>query len=914
MIQNNAPKIFIFLFLLLVNDYTGYSQFENYKQVVELSKKQKVTEKVVDSILKTYTNRDKSYANMTHSFSFYFYRITQEYDLAIKYGAIEIRVLDSLKVINKEYANALYNMGKFYSKKKMFYEAIKFYKKAIKTNKHPLKTAQSYCQLGDCYFKIGDYYKSTDFYNKGLSLIEKHGSRISLITKYIMYSFNCNQLDTKKSIESGIFYLKKADSIIQNTPNLNVSSTLKRILYGSLGNLYSSSKAFNYGTANDFYHGSLKLAKKSKDTSGISNIYLNLGELHFKIKNDSSIYYLKKSIKYDINKYNLNETYRNIANYYTWKQNYEKALSKIKKSINYNFKVQKNNDIELLPVSKILNVEYKRSSIRALKTKSEIILNLYQSTKNTSYLNQIIENVEISNKFVSIVNQYNSEINSKFLWREEVSENFSLGIYAAYLLDDASTIFELMEANKAFLLSQDIEVKKQFLNLPSELVYEDNTYKKNILKLEERKDSLNKFSLRDSLFTLKEKYQNFRDSINLIYPEYLSLDRNIKPVTLEMVKNDLDKNDVVISFSVNNIKIGDEKSSLIGLVITKDKTIPFKTPESEKTIESLNTYRKLLSSPLKTKEELNEFKSVSYFLYNQLFPTPEIKELIKNKDVLIVPDVSMENTPLEALISEKDSLHFLVEDCNISYAYSLTFSELNKDVIRKTSNDISLYSPIKFDNTTISSLPFTEKESNDIENIISGNFHQFDNANKSNFLKNSVNSKIIHLATHANASGNPQIQFYDSILPLHELYTYKNNADLVVLSACETNLGEIKKGEGVLSLARGFFHSGANSVVSSLWKINDASTSEIMTDFYKNLKDNQSKTLALNNAKRSYLKNHSLSEKSPYYWASFVLIGDTNPVFESNIVLYISIILTFIVLVFLFLRRKVVKHKKHEAK
>ncbi|WP_143032126.1 CHAT domain-containing protein [Tenacibaculum sp. MAR_2009_124] len=209
-----------------------------------------------------------------------------------------------------------------------------------------------------------------------------------------------------------------------------------------------------------------------------------------------------------------------------------------------------------------------------------------------------------------------------------------------------------------------------------------------------------------------------------------------------------------------------------------------------------------------------------------------------------------------------------------------------------------------FDNTNISSLSFTEKESDNIEKVLNGNFYKRNQASKSNFLSKSSNSKIIHLATHANASGYPRIQFYDSILPLHELYTYKNNADLVVLSACETNLGEIKKGEGVLSLARGFFHSGANSVVSSLWKINDASTSEIMSDFYKNLKNNQSKTLALNNAKRTYLKNHSLSEKSPYYWASFVLIGDTNPVFESNLTLHLSILLIAVILLFIYFLKK----------
>ena len=77
-----------------------------------------------------------------------------------------------------------------------------------------------------------------------------------------------------------------------------------------------------------------------------------------------------------------------------------------------------------------------------------------------------------------------------------------------------------------------------------------------------------------------------------------------------------------------------------------------------------------------------------------------------------------------------------------------------------------------------------------------------------------------------------------------------------------------------------------------------------MTDFYKNLKDNQSKTLALNNAKRSYLKNHSLSEKSPYYWASFVLIGDTNPVFESKLTLYLSTLLIAVVILFIFFFKK----------
>ena len=172
-------------------------------------------------------------------------------------------------------------------------------------------------------------------------------------------------------------------------------------------------------------------------------------------------------------------------------------------------------------------------------------------------------------------------------------------------------------------------------------------------------------------------------------------------------------------------------------------------------------------------------------------------------------------------------------------------------------------------------------------------------ATKNHFLSESSTSKIIHLATHADVSNNPWIAFSDKKLELHELYTYKNNADLVVLSACNTSLGEVAVGEGVLSLARGFFYSGANAVVSSLWEVNDESTSVIMTDFYKNLKEGESKSIALNNAKKAYLNTHSLSEKSPYYWSSFVLIGNTNSIsLSSNMSIYIVLIIIFLAFFF----------------
>ncbi len=77
-----------------------------------------------------------------------------------------------------------------------------------------------------------------------------------------------------------------------------------------------------------------------------------------------------------------------------------------------------------------------------------------------------------------------------------------------------------------------------------------------------------------------------------------------------------------------------------------------------------------------------------------------------------------------------------------------------------------------------------------------------------------------------------------------------------------------------MSLARAFFYSGAKSVVSSLWNADDKSTAKIMRSFYNYLKAGHTKSKALYYAKLDYLKSSSLSEKSPYYWASFVLVGD----------------------------------------
>ena len=126
---------------------------------------------------------------------------------------------------------------------------------------------------------------------------------------------------------------------------------------------------------------------------------------------------------------------------------------------------------------------------------------------------------------------------------------------------------------------------------------------------------------------------------------------------------------------------------------------------------------------------------------------------------------------------------------------------------------------------------------------------------------------------------NNQLSELKDKLSLFEIYELKCRNDLVVLSACDTSRGKLYESEGVTSLARAFFYAGAKSVVSTLWSVNDRSTSIIMTEFYKELLKGKRKDEALRQAKLSYLESADPEYQHPYYWAGFIAMGDMSPLF-----------------------------------
>jgi len=146
--------------------------------------------------------------------------------------------------------------------------------------------------------------------------------------------------------------------------------------------------------------------------------------------------------------------------------------------------------------------------------------------------------------------------------------------------------------------------------------------------------------------------------------------------------------------------------------------------------------------------------------------------------------------------------------------------------------------------------------------------------------------RIVHFATHGilnnkhpelsglvlslvNKNGKAQ----DGFLKLQDIYNLKLPVDLVVLSGCQTGLGEDVEGEGLIGLTRGFMYAGASRVVASLWNVSDMATANLMADFYKAMEhDEMRPAAALRKAQIQMWRTKQW--RSPYYWAAFEIHGE----------------------------------------
>jgi CHAT domain-containing protein len=379
-----------------------------------------------------------------------------------------------------------------------------------------------------------------------------------------------------------------------------------------------------------------------------------------------------------------------------------------------------------------------------------------------------------------------------------------------------------------------------------------------------------------------EKYQAYLFSI---HPE-MSLQRGEIPLlNLKEIETLLpDERTAIVEFTVTDEKV-------LAFVITKNEKLEvFQLP-----IPRRELVPKVRGFWQRIAEKNLDYKAPAKELFQMLLKPLE-NRLKERENLIIVPDGVLWELPFQALISDENKI--LIENFAVSYAPSLSvLREMSKV---KTGNQADNF--LGFGNPSLprqiyasganpnrnfkfEPLPDAEREIAKIATFYGKNQSRLfvgNNAGEDIFKTQATNFSVLHLATHGVADNeNPMFSFLvfaqgknskdDGILEAWEVMQLNLNADIAVLSACETGRGRIGDGEGIIGLSWAFFVAGVPTTVVSGWNVESSRTAGLMVEFYRRLKQKSSEPKALQAAMISILKNKKTNH--PFYWAGFVLIG-----------------------------------------
>lgn len=283
----------------------------------------------------------------------------------------------------------------------------------------------------------------------------------------------------------------------------------------------------------------------------------------------------------------------------------------------------------------------------------------------------------------------------------------------------------------------------------------------------------------------------------------------------------------------------------------------------------IEQFRKLLQDP-----KSSQYPELSQRLYQRLIKP--IENSIATPKLIIVPHGILHYLPFSALNSGSN---YLIDKYSISFLPSASVMKfLKQRQAQKTQQTLIFGNPDlgdpKYD------LKYAGEEAVAISNELpNARVLLRKEATETNFKRTANQFRYIHFATHGMFESDSPLNSglflskdaeNDGLLSVNELYSIRLNADLITLSACETALGKINAGDDVVGLQRGFLYAGANSIVASLWKVDDLATSQLMTGFYSNLKKTNKRD-ALREAQLTVKKQY----EHPYFWAAFQLTGMT---------------------------------------
>ncbi len=774
-------------------------------------------------------------------------------------------------------------LGYYYGKSLDYRNAISYYKKAQDWTKSKRKLSTTYEKIGFCYSRIKDYYRASENYKIAAGLLDNSEKYIEK-RKSLNYDISLvlSKQNTIESLIESRRYAKKVDSLGLAYPQYKKNGFAYKFHHAEI---YSNDLSLDTLMSSKLFQEAYDMAQRNSDTLGMIQTLFGRGGLYNSTNQEKSKQFhyealslidSKDSINLYLNLYALGKTLAYEGNY---SESSQKFISSLQYLTGRDF-----SDPQRLLKNDTLFLKNADELIYCLPLLGETYLKWYEETKNKNYLDKSLGYFQFTDRIIDDQKENSKDFLSRLLWRKKGTDLYGKALRACYLLKDYDQALYFMEKNKALLLMEDIsqsELNKSINNNPL-YIQREKTLKKEIFSisrlLKNNNNSEKRFELLKQKMDLELDLSLLQDSI---YGYNKTLQYDPAQLKIADVQKGLEEDEVFVEYhvSVDNeygIYSNNEKGYV--LMVSKNNRLLLEIDQLDQLYLDIIKATGFLKTPLDTKSKIEEYNKLTHNIYLKLFPGSAAKELLVDKKLTLSLDYYLHFLPFEALSTSPDQSDYLIHKAEISYVYSYTFGENNVRDNLPVSKKIIAFAPQNFKDDALIPLQHTEAEINVIEENISGKYYRKTSAHKKAFIDESSDYAIIHLATHAYSSIDsiPWISFYDEKLTLDELYLVENNASLVVLSACNTNIGKLEVGEGVMSLARGFFYGGTQSVVSTLWNVDDKSTSAILRQFYANLKKGDDKSQALHNAKLTYLENNSLSELSPYYWSSLVLIGDTS--------------------------------------
>ncbi len=476
--------------------------------------------------------------------------------------------------------------------------------------------------------------------------------------------------------------------------------------------------------------------------------------------------------------------------------------------------------------------------------------------------------------------------------------------------------FEAAEAGRARALLDSLSGYQRELRQPSDpfLLHEEEQLQKKEQQLIDDRDSL--LSRGGTENEKADVYQKLRD----VRTQLASLDARInssekfndllrsKPLTYERIRTDItDSETSLLSYS-----LGDGKS--FAWVITKDGLNTFELSD-KKTIENAaNELIKLVQSPPTNETEQTELQT-AIDKVSRLVIEP-VSGKLQTSRLIVVADGILQYVPFQILKTSAGAQDPMISKFDIVDAPSASaLAIVRRDRLRRqpASKLLIGFGDAVFSsdnaaqpaNAGIKSATERSQECSRFCNLpplfnaqrelraigeLAGNnsmFYTEYNATREKFLNTDLSQfRIVHVVTHGvlddqqpELSGlvlslvDGNARPIDGFVSLADIYKLHAPVDLVVLSACQTALGQKLRGEGLIGLTRGFMYAGASGVVASLWKVDDRVTAQLMKHFYTNmLKHGMGPAAALRAAQNEIRSQPKWS--APYYWAGFTFQGD----------------------------------------